>query len=356
MSRQLPAQPHLDVLKKQARQLLGDHQSGDAEAAERVQAVLTDLPPSAAEAFTLRHAQQVLAREYGFTSWQALVDHVGRPDGDGASEPAPALPVHYEQLAQDLAHTLADGRLQSFGLLGEGFRERLAAVTQAASADGDRAEQSVEQARLSVAAHNGCDSWADLAEKVKAAAPGALMDLPQLRGFEGMHDELAPLLATRFAAFLGADQPLRARVAFTDRTSYGEFILSQSAPACAFRLSSDGLGNDVVFTLGPALVNGLLAAVPGDRPAQLEDIGRGVAEDLETVWNPVTDLAVGPAELHTDRFAVDAVPMYEIGVLIALEIEAAAQEFSGLVEVFYPSSAIRGVMDGLAAHAPPVDR
>ena len=354
MSRQLPPQPHLDVLKKQARQLLTDHQAGDSEAVERVQAVLADLPPSAAEAFTLRHAQQVLAREYGFTSWQALVDHVGRPGG----EAPPALPVHYDQLARDLVDALDGGRLQSFGRLGEEFRDHVTAAAAAGSADGEHAEQALEQARLAVAAHNGCDSWEGLAGKVQAAAHGALMDLPQLRGFEHMHDELAALLATRFASILGPDQPAQARIAFTDQTSYGEFVLSQSVPACVFRLTPDGLGGDLVLSLGPALVNGLLAAAQGDRSAQLEELGRGMAQDLEAVWNPVTDLAVRPPELHTDRFAIQAVPMCEIGVLIAVEArtEATVDEPLGLVEVFYPSSAIRGVMDGLAAHAPPEHR
>ncbi len=74
MSRQLPPQPNLDVLKKQARQLLNDHKDGQSEAVARVQAVIADLPAAATDSFGLRHAQQVLAGEYGFSSWQALLD------------------------------------------------------------------------------------------------------------------------------------------------------------------------------------------------------------------------------------------------------------------------------------------
>ncbi len=76
MSRSLPFQPNLEVLKKQARQLLNEHAAGESAAVARAQAVIAELPSAVAESFPLRDAQQVLAREYGFSSLQAVPDHV----------------------------------------------------------------------------------------------------------------------------------------------------------------------------------------------------------------------------------------------------------------------------------------
>ena len=154
MSRQLPPQPNLEVLRKQARQLLNEHAAGHSEAVARVRAVSADLPSAAAKSFTLRQAQQVLAREYGFANWQALLDHV---DGDSG------FAVHgdfYSKLASDLVDAHRDGHLQSFGQLGREFADRRARL--AASPGDDETEIAIEQARQAIAEHNGCDSWQSL--------------------------------------------------------------------------------------------------------------------------------------------------------------------------------------------------
>ena len=107
MSKQLPPQPHLDSLKKQARQLLKGYESDQSDAVERVRAALAELPPSAAESFTLRQAQQVVAREYGFSSWQRLADEVGQPAAEEQSENA--YVAHYDRMARDLITALTMG-------------------------------------------------------------------------------------------------------------------------------------------------------------------------------------------------------------------------------------------------------
>jgi hypothetical protein len=60
----LPAQPNLDQLRHQARDLLRAAQAGDAAAAERIGAV--------SDQRTLAAAQLAIAREYGFASWAKL--------------------------------------------------------------------------------------------------------------------------------------------------------------------------------------------------------------------------------------------------------------------------------------------
>lgn len=69
--RQLPAHPHLDHLKGQARALRRAFDAGEAQAVARVRAVL-----GAQETLKLTEAQRVVAREYGFPSWARLRAHV----------------------------------------------------------------------------------------------------------------------------------------------------------------------------------------------------------------------------------------------------------------------------------------
>jgi ankyrin repeat protein len=64
----LPPRPSLDSLRKQARTLARDAAAGDAAAAARVRAVL----PAAPLPLTLRSAQLVIAREYGYPGWPDL--------------------------------------------------------------------------------------------------------------------------------------------------------------------------------------------------------------------------------------------------------------------------------------------
>ena len=98
---------------------------------------------------------------------------------------------------------------------------------------------------MAVAAVSDCDSWDALAQGAAQTRTTALMDLPQLQGFERMHAQLTRLLAARIASILGPDQTPHAEMAFTDQTSYGEFIISQADGTRAFRLTPDGLDNDI---------------------------------------------------------------------------------------------------------------
>jgi len=63
-SAQLPAQPNLDHLRRQARDLLRAARAGDGAAVERIHAV--------ADQLNLTAAQLAVAREYGFASWAKL--------------------------------------------------------------------------------------------------------------------------------------------------------------------------------------------------------------------------------------------------------------------------------------------
>ena len=81
VSRGLPERPHLDVPKREARELLEQWRSGQPDAFERIRHRhpkyrTGDDAALAAAAFRLSDAQLVIAREYGFAHWPALKQRV----------------------------------------------------------------------------------------------------------------------------------------------------------------------------------------------------------------------------------------------------------------------------------------
>lgn len=66
-SRDLPARPHLDHLKYEAKALHQAFRAGDANAIHRVGEALGDT-----SALKLTDARRVIAREYGFSTWAQL--------------------------------------------------------------------------------------------------------------------------------------------------------------------------------------------------------------------------------------------------------------------------------------------
>ena len=85
VSRGLPERPHLDVPKREARELLGDWRQGDANARERVRHrhprfAAADDSAIATAPFRLSDAQLVIAREYGFAHWTELKQRIETND------------------------------------------------------------------------------------------------------------------------------------------------------------------------------------------------------------------------------------------------------------------------------------
>jgi len=81
VSRGLPDRPHLDVPKREARELLEDWRKGDADALERIRHrhprfQSADEPAIATGPFRLSDAQLVIAREYGFAHWTELKQRI----------------------------------------------------------------------------------------------------------------------------------------------------------------------------------------------------------------------------------------------------------------------------------------
>ncbi len=92
MSRDLPARPNLDHLKKQAKELLQTLKEQDPDA-------------------QLADAQHALAREYGFTSWPRLKAHV---ESETAA-PNPFIGKWTADLSRSKLHPLNHLRAASIG-------------------------------------------------------------------------------------------------------------------------------------------------------------------------------------------------------------------------------------------------
>jgi hypothetical protein len=75
----LPTRPSLDSLRKQAKSLARDIAAGNAAASARARAQL----PEAKVPLSLRDAQLVVAREYGYAGWRDLSAEVARRCGHG---------------------------------------------------------------------------------------------------------------------------------------------------------------------------------------------------------------------------------------------------------------------------------
>src|SRR6266542_678815 len=81
MPKSLPPRPNLDQLRNQAKDLLKSFKSGDPEAILRIQENHPQRSKASkandrATGLSLSDAQRVIAREYGFTSWPKLKEHV----------------------------------------------------------------------------------------------------------------------------------------------------------------------------------------------------------------------------------------------------------------------------------------
>ena len=100
MSAQSSSQLNLTQLKLQAKELLRAHASGDPGAAARIgqsHPKFVEEPPEqlAACSFTLTHAQLVIARENGFSTWPQMKRHIELLAGEASS---------FDQAVQAMIH------------------------------------------------------------------------------------------------------------------------------------------------------------------------------------------------------------------------------------------------------------
>ena len=93
MQKSLPARPSLEQFKKQAKELVKEHRNRGAAAFVLIREFLPSLAKKTDDEislfpFALHDAQSVIARQYGFPSWNQLRDHV-----EGSLRPVPESSV-----------------------------------------------------------------------------------------------------------------------------------------------------------------------------------------------------------------------------------------------------------------------
>ena len=93
VSRDLPDRPHIDVPKREARELLKDWRAKSPEALDRIRRRHpkfreTDDAAISAGKFLLNDAQLVIAREYGFSSWPELKQRINANTAAGLLQEA----------------------------------------------------------------------------------------------------------------------------------------------------------------------------------------------------------------------------------------------------------------------------
>jgi len=115
-TRRLPAEPSLEQLRKQAKDLLTQYRDGDTAAAAEVAAFDWRATP---DAFALNDAQRILARAYGFASWPKLKAFV-----DGANVRALSAAVTAGDQSQ--VRVLLNARPELIGMDQSGGDERRA--------------------------------------------------------------------------------------------------------------------------------------------------------------------------------------------------------------------------------------
>ena len=100
-ARELPARPHLDHLKHEAKALFKAWQADDPVAVQRVHDAIGVTPER-----KLSLAQRAIAREYGFHTWAQLRAHVqaSRSNDDGVGEFLSAVQEQNRERARDVLH------------------------------------------------------------------------------------------------------------------------------------------------------------------------------------------------------------------------------------------------------------
>src|SRR5690242_17013386 len=137
-SKLLPPHPSFESIRKQAKKLVRQVAAGNPDAVARVHSQL----PAPNLPLSLRDAQLVLAREYGFAGWQDLRAAVLRLEGKGlewaATEAERVIHDNNVERLRQLVHeypalipwrddhgeTLLGHATDSFGDSGDPFREK----------------------------------------------------------------------------------------------------------------------------------------------------------------------------------------------------------------------------------------
>ncbi|MBI2505848.1 MAG: flagellar motor switch protein FliM [Candidatus Latescibacteria bacterium] len=186
----------------------------------------------------------------------------------------------------------------------------------------------------------------------------ARVNRTQLRTLESLHDNFARLLASTFSSAMR--EVVSVDTAFVDQTTYAEFIMSLSNPACSYQFTLGPTSGRVILDVAMPVV---FAAVDrtfggkgssqGGDPRQVTAIEMGVInkivkrviEDLEATWAPVLGVEISDIELETNPEFMQITAASEIVILLAFEVNST--NASGLVSLCYPFFTLESILPRL---------
>lgn len=206
MSKSLPAEPRLEHLKNQAKDLLQAHRNHDAAAARRIQEYLPRLANATSAAVlnskvSLAEAQLIIAREYDFASWPKLKRHIEA-----------VTPLSAEVIAQFKAAIQAEDAPQVKRLF-KRFPKLTGQVNEPLFAFGGRALGVVKRNRalVDLLLKHGADInarsdwWAGGFGILDGTDPATAAFLMKRGAVVGIHDAAALGMLERVQELVGAD-------------------------------------------------------------------------------------------------------------------------------------------------------
>ncbi|HXZ67070.1 MAG TPA: ankyrin repeat domain-containing protein [Alphaproteobacteria bacterium] len=166
----LPASPDLAQQRKRAKDLLKSVRAGDSDAIARLRYShprLANAPEPELHAAKLHDAQWVIAREYGFSSWLKLKQHIDEIITGANRRPYRIFDTniqYYRDRAGGLRSVLSTGERNALRLV----REFHPGFANASDAEIQAANVTQQDAELIQAREHGFSSWAELEAAVDA--------------------------------------------------------------------------------------------------------------------------------------------------------------------------------------------
>ena len=186
----------------------------------------------------------------------------------------------------------------------------------------------------------------------------ARVNKDQLRTLENLHDNFARLLSSTFSGAMRA--VVDVDTAFVDQTTYAEFIMSLSNPACSYQFTLGPTNGQAILDFAMPVVfafvdrmfggKGSSQGVDARTLSQIEmgiiaKIVKRVIEDLEATWEPILRVEISDIELETNPEFMQITAASEIVILLAFEINST--NASGLVSLCYPFFTLESILPRL---------
>ena len=186
----------------------------------------------------------------------------------------------------------------------------------------------------------------------------ARVNRDQLRTLENLHDNFARLMSSTFSGAFRA--VVDVDTAFVDQTTYAEFIMSLSNPACSYQFTLGPTNGQVILDFAMPIVFGSVDRIFGGKGSSkgvdarnlsqvemgiMAKIVKRVIEDLEATWEPILRVEISDIELETNPEFMQITAASEIVILLAFEVNST--NMSGLISLCYPFFTLESILPRL---------